>query len=359
MKKEKLKNAWPVQLLAWYRSQGRTLPWRENKDPYRIWVSEVMLQQTRVEAVKDYYARWMRRFPSMGELAAADETEVLKYWQGLGYYSRARNLLKGVREVQAAYNGELPKEREEILRVPGIGDYTAGAILSIAYDQPQAAIDGNVLRVFSRIYALADDVGKASVKKRIADLVLEVMPRDCPGDFNQALMDLGAVICIPKAPRCESCPVVECCEGCRQGLQRQLPLKKAKKAPLPVAVAVAALRNRAGEFLLHCRAKQGILAGMWEFPAAEGVDWAAAQAALEARLSAWGFKVELAQEVQKLTHTFSHRQWQMTVYATETVERKELAAKSLCWRKMSDWQQVIWAGPHAKIAQEIRESEGI
>ncbi len=359
MKEKKLKQAWPAQLLDWYRSEGRTLPWRENKDPYRIWVSEIMLQQTRVEAVKDYYARWMQRFPNMGELAAADETEVLQYWQGLGYYSRARNLLQGVREVQNAYNGELPRKREEILRVPGIGDYTAGAILSIAYDQPQAAIDGNVLRVFSRIYALADDIGKAGAKKRIAALVLEVMPRDCPGDFNQALMDLGAVICIPKAPRCEFCPIADDCEAYRQGRQRQLPLKKTKKAALPVAVAVAALRNRAGEFLLHCRARQGLLAGMWEFPAAEGDDQRAAQAALKERLSEWGFEVELAQELQTLTHTFSHRQWQMTLYATEAVGRKELAAKSLGWYKMSDWQQVIWAGPHAKIAQEIRANEGI
>ena len=194
-------------LLAWYDNEKRDLPWRRTKNPYHIWVSEIMLQQTRVEAVKEYYRRFLERFPAIEDLAAATEEEVLQQWQGLGYYSRARNLWQGAKETVAQYGGEVPKDEKSLRALPGVGEYTAGAILSIAYQQAVPAVDGNVLRVFSRLYGLQEDVQTTAAKKRVAKLVSDVLPVKRPGDFNQALMDLGSSICSPLNPQPEISPI--------------------------------------------------------------------------------------------------------------------------------------------------------
>ena len=210
MKGKKGESDWPERLLAWFDRHKRDLPWREDKprNPYHVWISEIMLQQTRTEAVKPYFNSWMERFPTISALARAKESEVLHQWQGLGYYSRARNIHKAAMEMAETYGGRLPERKEDILSLPGIGSYTAGAILSMAYGKREGAIDGNVLRVYARLYQVEEDILKSRGRKKIEALVKETLP-DRAGDFNEALMDLGADICIPKNPRCSLCPLAE------------------------------------------------------------------------------------------------------------------------------------------------------
>ena len=220
-----LNSDWTPLLMQWYDKYKRTLPWRTEspRDPYKVWVSEIMLQQTRVEAVKSYYTNWMEHFPDIPTLAAAEEEDVVRQWQGLGYYSRARNLHTAVREVMEHYGGKVPETREEIRKLKGIGDYTAGAILSMAYGKRETAVDGNVLRVFARIYNIEDNILSAKVKTEITELVKTRQDTARPGDFNEALMDLGATVCIPGQPRCEVCPLLGCAWRKRQGRKMRFP----------------------------------------------------------------------------------------------------------------------------------------
>lgn len=211
-------------LLAWYDASKRILPWRDVHNPYGTWVSEVMLQQTRVETVIPYYHRFMAQFPTVHALAEAPEEAVLKCWEGLGYYSRARNLQAGARQVMAAYGGELPHQVEELLKIKGIGAYTAGAIASIAYGEPAPAVDGNVLRVLSRLQDIRENVAMPSAKRQIEQSVRALIPSERPGDFNQALMDLGARICTPGTPDCASCPLQGLCQGLASGVPEELPV---------------------------------------------------------------------------------------------------------------------------------------
>ncbi|MEN6412884.1 MAG: A/G-specific adenine glycosylase [Veillonellales bacterium] len=340
------------KLLKWYRKCGRKLPWRGETDPYKIWVSEIMLQQTRVEMVKPYYERWMKRFPTLPELARAEEEEVIRFWQGLGYYSRARNLLQGVREVQAAYGGQVPANRSEIMGLSGIGEYTAGAVLSIAYGQAEPAIDGNVLRVFSRVYGIWEDVTLPAGKRLIRQLVEREMPADCPGNFNQALMDLGAAVCIPRVPRCQDCPLAEMCVAQLQNLQQRLPVKK-KKAPPRIVFIVAGVICCGDRFLLRRRPDKGLLAGMWEFPAVE-VSRAEDGAqklpiTIDTNLNQ---KITVGKLLFQLSHTFSHRQWEMSFYRCRLEQESPLPdTVPAGWFTRKDWPQLSFAGPHRKAAR--------
>ncbi|MDR3561208.1 MAG: A/G-specific adenine glycosylase [Negativicutes bacterium] len=337
-------------LLAWYDGAKRDLPWRRDSDPYKIWVSEIMLQQTRVEAVKPYFERWLERFPTLGELAAADDDEVLRHWQGLGYYSRARHLLAGVREVAASYGGRIPDTREEIRTVPGIGEYTAGAILSMAYGQAEPAVDGNVLRVFSRLFCLEADVATAPAKRRVVELVTEAMPGGRCGDFNQALMDLGATICLPKSPRCSVCPLTTLCCAFDRGDQSLFPVKRKKAPPLPVRVA-AAVVERGGSYLVRRRPDKGLLAGMWEFPAVEAGEAGDLRIVLQTAVGAeTGQSILTGEILLELTHTFSHRQWLITFYRCHLEGESSLSGGGLRWVGIEEWQGLTWAGPHGKMA---------
>lgn len=229
MKGKKGEGNWPERLLAWFDRHKRDLPWREDKprNPYHVWISEIMLQQTRTEAVKPYFNSWMERFPTISALARAEESEVLHQWQGLGYYSRARNIHKAAMEMAETYGGRLPDRKEDILSLPGIGSYTAGAILSMAYGKREGAIDGNVLRVYARLYQVEEDILKSRGRKKIEALVKETLPERA-GDFNEALMDLGADICIPKNPRCSLCPLAGDCAAFRNGKEKELPFRTPK-----------------------------------------------------------------------------------------------------------------------------------
>ncbi|MBQ3226401.1 MAG: A/G-specific adenine glycosylase [Clostridia bacterium] len=299
----------PKPLLSWYDREKRVLPWRENKDPYRVWVSEIMLQQTRVEAVIDYYNRFLKLFPTVEALAEAPTEQVLKAWEGLGYYSRARNLQKAAQMVVSDYNGIFPKTAKELLKLPGIGRYTAGAVSSIAYDSQEPAVDGNVLRVIMRILACDENVSKDSVKTEVEEIVRGIIPARA-GDFNQSLMELGALVCLPNgAPLCEKCPLAELCEGRRQGIAEQLPNKTQKKERTIEQKTVFVI-EKDGRAALRKREEKGLLAGMWEFPNCVG---ALDEKQAKEKLASWGISGEMS-KLESAVHIFTHREWHMSAY---------------------------------------------
>lgn len=297
----------PDLLLPWYRENRRNLPWREDREPYHIWLSEIMLQQTRVEAVKGYYTRFLGALPTISALAQCDDELLHKLWEGLGYYTRVRNLKKAAQVVMADYGGVFPVEYADVLALPGIGAYTAGAICSIAYDQPTPAVDGNVLRVLSR---LGDDdapIDLPETKRRFTDLLAAVYPKEA-GEFTQALMELGATVCGPnRKPDCGSCPCRTPCLGLRSGRAEALPVKSPKKERRQEDRTVFIL-SCDGRFALEKRPEQGLLAGLWQFPNVPGhLDTAQALEAVEGM----GLRPrEILREVEK-KHIFTHIQWNM------------------------------------------------
>lgn len=291
-----------VAIVDHYRAHRRDLPWRRTRDPYAIWVSEIMLQQTRVATVIPYWERWMARFPTVGALAAAEDDDVVAAWAGLGYYSRARNLVRGARAVVA--RGAMPTDAAGLRELPGIGPYTAGAIASIAYRERTALVDGNVARVLARVRGLDDDVKSTAGLRRLwaeATALVEALPADRdPGDLNQGLMELGATVCTPTAPRCAECPVSGQCVAARDGRQAELPVVPRRKASheLPELVEVALWLLRAGKVVVARRAAAGLYGGLWELP--QGADADDAAAAIGLTLD--GAPVELGRHHQVLSH---------------------------------------------------------
>ena len=256
----------PLPLLQWYHENARVLPWRSDPTPYHVWVSEIMLQQTRVAAVLNYYARFMEALPAVADLAAVEEDRLMKLWQGLGYYSRARNLQKAARQIVEEHGGVFPSTYGAIRALAGVGDYTAGAISSIAFGLPEPAVDGNVLRVVSRLTGDGGDITRPEVKKRRGTALREVIPLDAPGDFNQALMDLGATVCLPNGePLCRQCPARDFCAALREGRTAELPVKPAKKARR-VEERTVFLIFYQQKVALRRRPAKGLLAGLWEYP---------------------------------------------------------------------------------------------
>lgn len=261
-------------LLHWYDRNARILAWRENPKPYYVWVSEIMLQQTRVEAVKGYFDRFISELPTIRDLAEAEEEKLLKLWEGLGYYNRVRNMQKAAKIVMEQYEGELPADYEKLKSLPGIGAYTAGAVSSIAFGLPEPCVDGNVLRVLKRIAASYDDITKEKVKKELETDLRTVMPIARPGDFNQSLMELGATVCLPNGkPLCEECPVMHLCKAFHAGCEMELPVKPPKKERRIEERTVFVIKKETGaayEIALHKRPKKGLLSGLWELPNVEG-----------------------------------------------------------------------------------------
>lgn len=295
-------------LLAWYDVHARSLPWRDIPTPYRVWVSEIMLQQTRVDPAIPYFERFVSTLPNIAALAQADEETVLKLWEGLGYYSRVRNLQRAAQVVMETYDGELPRDPALLLKLPGIGEYTAGAIASIAYQVPAPAVDGNVLRVLSRLYADERDIALPETKRAMQQTILELIAKDRPGDFNQALMDLGATICIPNgAPHCEQCPLSHLCLARKQGLCEQIPKKTKKQAPTQMDMTVFIIRHQ-GRIALQKRPQTGLLAGLWEFPNQEG---SLTQKQVKTALEEQGFTVTKTTSLPKAKHVFTHKVWKM------------------------------------------------
>ena len=309
-----------VPLLEWYDKQKRTLPWRSKPTPYRVWVSEIMLQQTRVEAVKPYFERFMKALPTVRKLAACPEEELLKLWEGLGYYNRVRNMQKTAQILVQENKGELPAQFDELIKLPGIGKYTAGAISSIAFGIPVPAVDGNVLRVITRITADERDISKDSVKQSIARDIQEIIPMRRAGDFNQALIELGAIVCVPNGPaKCHECPVAHLCEARQKDIIMELPKKAPKKARSIENKTVLLIKD--GEKIaIRKRPKKGLLAGLYEFPNVEG--HLSEDKVLEL-VKSYGLAPLFIQKLEDSKHIFTHKEWHMTGYAVRVEELEE------------------------------------
>ena len=295
-------------LLDWYDRAKRDLPWRRTQDPYHIWLSEIMLQQTRVETVKGYYARFLEWFPTVKELAEAPQERVLKAWEGLGYYSRARNLQKAAQVIMARYGGVFPSSYQEILALPGIGPYTAGAVASIAFGLPEPAVDGNVYRVASRFFGIREDVGMPRVQKEIQKLVKESIPQERAGDYNQALMELGATHCCPGTPDCDLCPWNERCDACLEGDADVLPIHEKKKPPKQVDVAVCLLTH--GSTIYVARREERMLSGLYVFHLIEEETQPERVGEL---LNESGFRARFVADLGRAKHVFTHRVWNVRI----------------------------------------------
>ncbi len=306
----------PSELLPWYRENRRDLPWRRTSDPYAIWLSEIMLQQTRVEAVKGYYARFLSELPNIEALASCDDDRLHKLWEGLGYYSRVRNLKKAAQIIMDMHGGVFPREYDQILALPGIGEYTAGAIASIAFGQKTPAVDGNVLRIIARLTDDATPIDLPAFKKSVRQRLGAIYPEEA-GDFTQALIELGATVCGPNwEPRCQECPCREFCLAHQRGTQKELPVKSPKKEK-KVEKKTVLILSCDGRIALEKRAEQGLLAGLWQFPNVPGT--LELEEVLEKLLS-WGLRPKEVYRQVERSHIFTHIRWEMRGFYLEVQE---------------------------------------
>ena len=339
-----------TRLLAWYDQHARVLPWRGIHDPYRTWVSETMLQQTRVETVLSYYERFLARFPDVAALAGAPEDEVMKLWEGLGYYRRARNLQKGARQVMDEYGGEIPSEPSALLKICGIGAYTAGAIASIAFDRPVPAVDGNVIRVVSRLTGIRENVGIPSVKRRIEQTAAELVPPLRPGDFNQAMMDLGATVCTPGTPACDRCPLTGLCDAYRAGDAEDIPELPRKNPPKELQYDLCLIFS-GGRVLMRQRTET-MLQGLWIYPMLDG--WHTIKQLPAAVKRKTGLTVTDARAAGEARHVFTHQVWWMRLYTMTT----EAAEAPEGWRFVTLGEMDALARPTVvkRAAEIVRET---
>lgn len=298
-------------ILIWYDGHKRMLPWREDRNPYRVWVSEIMLQQTRVEAVKPYFDRFMKELPDVKRLAAAEEDRLLKLWEGLGYYNRVRNMQKAAKIITEEYGGGFPEEYDLLVKLPGIGSYTAGAVASISFGKKVPAVDGNVLRILSRLLLYEEDVLSQKAKNEARDALMPLMPEERSGDFNQALMELGATVCLPNGtPRCMECPWREMCLARQKGVWQEYP-KKAAKKPRKAERKTVFVIGDGQRILLHKRPPRGLLAGMYELPNA---DCELDEEGSVAKVREMGFSPLRIQPLGEAKHIFTHKEWHMKGY---------------------------------------------
>jgi A/G-specific adenine glycosylase len=344
--------AYPM-LLSWYDENRRVLPFRGTRDPYAVWISEIMLQQTRTDTVCGYYLRFMKRFPDVSSLAQADEQEVLKFWEGLGYYSRARNLHKAAKIIQDQYGGQFPTRYGGIRSLPGVGDYTAAAIASIAYHLPYPAIDGNLTRVLSRVHGIREDVDRPAVKQLIREAGEAEIDRDRPGDWNQALMDLGASVCVPGTPDCAACPLSSHCDACRQGDAALLPIRSAAKPPVPVDVGVGLII--AEGHVLTVKRESALLKGLWVFLLNEGDS---APEGMQKKAKQMGIDERAPIFLGEARHVFTHRIWNMKLYRIDLSDMpRRIAGQWADAQMLSDLPMPTAMKAARKAAMEILKSK--
>ncbi len=339
------------KLLKWFKENKRDMPWRETYDPYHIWLSEIMLQQTQVVTVIPYFKRYIERYPTIYDLANADESEVLKLWEGLGYYSRARRLISCAQEVVHKYDGQMPKDYKTLLSLPGIGPYTAGAILSIAYNEAYPAVDGNVKRVFSRYYNIQLPINDSKQHKVFEKLVQEVLPNDAR-NFNQGLMELGALICKPTSPLCERCPISENCEAYNHNLQQLLPLYK-KKADKQKRVWSVALIQYADSLLMEFRDQETLLGHMWGVPSLEMMSSAYAESELYEYLKTYGIETVQLEYVGQVKHVFTHQIWDMGVFYGRVTSSNKL--KKGDWQSINELDTITIGTGYRKVLKLLKE----
>jgi len=335
-------------LLKWFKENKRWMPWRETKNPYYIWISEIMLQQTRVETVIDYYNRFIDKFPTIEALAEATEEEVLKSWEGLGYYSRGRNIHKAAKMILEKHQGIVPSTYKEIIKIPGIGPYTAGAILSIAYNQPVPAIDGNVMRVYSRVYNISKDIMEKNTVEEVRQMVEEMMPHGFCGDFSEALMELGATICTPKNYQCEECPLKDYCVAKELNLQAELPIRINKTKVTQHSKAVLWIED--GDKILVKKNKDtGLLAGMWVLPTLDlekkSKDVAEVQKSVEENLQG----IVLKEYVGESKHIFTHQKWQISIFRGICTDNEALRHTEFQWVSKKELKELALPTIYKKI----------
>ncbi|MBM3144782.1 MAG: A/G-specific adenine glycosylase [Chloroflexi bacterium] len=342
------------RLLNWYADNARNLPWRGVSDPYVVWVSEIMLQQTRVETVIPYFERWMRRFPDIRTLADSSQQDVLSLWEGLGYYSRARNLHKAARVVVDRHDGELPADVAALKSLPGIGAYTSAAIASISFGRDEVALDGNIRRVLSRLFDLSAPLDSPEGERLLGDLAREHLPSGQAGEYNQALMDLGAEICTPRHPQCGLCPISGTCKARQLGIQEQRPIRK-PKAEIPHHTVAAAVIQRNGHVLIARRPEEGLLGGMWEFPGGKTKPGESLQACLKREIcEELGVEIEIGEPFGVYEHTYTH--FRVTLHAFRSTllagEPRRLDHTDLHWARPSE----LCDYPMGKIDRQIAKN---
>lgn len=346
-------------LLAWYNHSKRDLPWRHTKDPYAIWISEIMLQQTQVQTVIPYYERFLARFPNPQVLASSDLEEVLNYWAGLGYYSRARNLHAAAKMIVEKYNGVFPASRDEILALPGIGRYTVGAILSIALNQNEPILDGNVIRVLSRIYMISGDPAAVEVKEALWGLSHELIPNGYAGDFNQAMMELGACICTPLDPECNRCPVETVCLARQAGLQEEYPQLKKRPAIQRVREVAAVIEDK-GLYLIAKRPPEGLWGGLWEFPRGRCRDGENEEDALIRIVNeTLGVEIRIESPMTVIKHSVMHYSITLTAYHAMIVTGSPdtLSYSELRWISLDDIAKTPFSAPQAKLLKMLLKNK--
>ncbi len=334
-------------LLEWYHQHQRLLPWRQRSDPYAIWVAEIMLQQTRVETVIPYFERWMQRFPDVSSLAQASEEEVLRLWEGLGYYQRARNLWRAAQLIMQKYGGKIPSQVKELRRLPGIGDYTAAAIVAFAFRQDEIALDGNLERVLTRLFDQPLPAGSTKTRAILKALAHQHLPTGQAAEYNQALMDLGATICLPISPRCEACPVEAFCLAHARGTISERPLRGAVRA-IPLRFQIIAIVTQEDKVLLSRRPGRGLLGGLWEFPSVFIESEEAVETAPSAFAQQHGLYLELRSPLGRLSHAYTHfrlqaEAWHCTLLAA--------APPAFTWAACTQLSQY----PMGKVARQIAQ----
>jgi A/G-specific adenine glycosylase len=342
-------------ILNWYTRQGRKLPWRGSLNPYAVWVSEIMLQQTRVEAVIPYFERWMERFPSIAALAAASEQAVLSAWEGLGYYSRARNLYKAARIVMEEYGGELPADLQALRKLPGIGRYTVGAIASMAFQQDAATLDANIRRVLARVFDIAQPADSSPGEEILWKLAETHLACGRAGDYNQALMDLGASICLPRQPRCLLCPLTTLCQAYQLGIQEQRPVLK-PRADVPHYTVTAAVIQRTGKVLLAKRPSRGLLGGMWEFPGGKiEQDESLEQCLVREIREELDSLIQVGEPFGVYQHGYTHFRITLHAYLCQLIEGepRPVEAAELAWVNPADLQRFPMGKVDRRIAQRL------
>jgi A/G-specific adenine glycosylase len=343
-------------LSTWYAAHRRDLPWRQSADPYAVWVSEVMLQQTQVATVRGYFERWMARFPSVRALALAEEADVLHAWQGLGYYSRARNLWRGARAILQDHGGAVPVTDADLRSLPGIGPYSAGAILSIAHGLRAPIVDGNVVRVLSRLFALHGDPSRAPLKADLWRLAERLVPSERPGDFNQAMMELGATVCTPRSPRCGECPLAKQCLAHGRGLETKLPELPKRRAALLVSRAAAVVRRGDRVLSVEVPRTASRWAGMWQFPNTDvNDDETPAEAARRAVRDAVGLDVDVGEQLLTVRHAVTHHRITLDVFACTpgTTRAASRTGAAFAWHPAKDLDALAMPSAHRRIANAL------
>jgi A/G-specific adenine glycosylase len=351
-----------VDLLNWYDRSAAVLPWRADHNPYRIWLSEIMLQQTQVETVKPYFERFLAAYPSVTDLAAASLNDVLKLWEGLGYYSRARNLHRAAQTVVQNYGGRFPDTVDGLLSLPGIGRYTAGAIASIAFGEVAPVLDGNVIRVFARLTDLTEDVTQPAVKAKLWELAASWMPPERPGDYNQALMELGRVVCKPRNPLCGDCPIQSHCLAYEHGTQGQRPVKKAK-APTPhYDVTAGIIWNEVGQVLIAQRPMDGLLGGLWEFPGGKQETGETLTECLKRELrEELAIEVEVGDLFTVVQHAFTHFKITLHAFTCRHLSGmpQKLGVQDWAWVAPADLPRYSFGKADRQVIQAMNERKNM